>query len=189
MEALLVSEVDKKFELGNGVVYIGEFASVAEFIVEKAGEFKVLGGCVDFSLIGDGIDGLRNNLAFAELYSKIFDDLGCGQLAIDCLEFSVQIIGSDVAIRGVKVCEKGQSGDVGKTEEIIAAFIGEDIWDGGNELSFKFASTEEYVLNSTRDAVNFRLVLLILSLVAVVRWRRVAMDLVGLRKATMEIIV
>ena len=62
---------------------------------------------------------------------------------MECLEVSVQIIRSDVVIRGVKVCEKVQSGDVGKTEEIIAAYIGEDTWDRRNELFSKSASTEE----------------------------------------------
>ena len=108
---------------------------------------------------------------------------------MECLEVSVQIIRSDVVIRGVKVCEKVQSGDVGKTEEIIAAYIGEDTWDRSNELFSKFASTEEYFLNSARDAVNFRLVLLVWSPVEVVRWRRAALDLVVLRKETMEIFV
>ena len=65
MEELLVREAEYKFELGNGVVFIGEFAPVAEFIVEEAGAFKNVGGCVDCSFIGDRIDDLRNNLAFA----------------------------------------------------------------------------------------------------------------------------
>ena len=42
-------------------------------------------------------------LTFAELYPKVFDGLSCGTFAVDYLEVSVYIVGSDVVICGVKV--------------------------------------------------------------------------------------
>ena len=91
---------------------------------------------MDCSLIVDGIYGLRKKMTFVELYPKVFNGLGCGLLAVECLEVLVQIAGGDVAIHGITVCEKGQSGDVGETEEIIADFIDGDTWDGRYDLFF-----------------------------------------------------
>ena len=83
----------------------------------------------------------------------------------------VQFVIGDVAIRVVNICEKVKIGDAGETDKIIAEFIHGDPWYGGDELFFKFALAEEYVLSLDIDAVNFRLVSVIWGPVVVMRWR------------------
>ena len=113
-------------------------------------------------------------MIFLELFPKIFHGLDCGSFAVECLKISVQIVGGDGTICGVKVYDKGQSGNVVKTEKMLLSSSMKT--HGMAEMSClsKFASMKEYFLSSARDAANWRLVSVIWSPATAAIWKGVA---------------